>query len=201
MNDWIRAEVVRQLDLDQYLARFQDIQESLSCSTLKLESAQHFIEPGNDSWELFRDNHWEAALEVVMGMETEIYDSFRDLQSRGITTKRLRLIEEPLSPYVQWELHILNVRARAGEDIRVMRNGEAAIALNIQPRELLFLDEIAMFDIKYSINGLLIGANEYRYELDVAELRDRINELFEKAEPLSGYFDKRVKSLPPPQMP
>lgn len=198
MTEWQpRSEFVDH-QLQQYLARFDEVQNSTDCSTLKLESAQHFIEPGNDSWDLFVAGDWTGALNAVDEMAEDLSTAFAELQARGISTRRLRLVEQPVSPYLQWELHVLRARSVAGEQIRVLPKSSATLRLGYGPREFLFMGNAVLFDIIYSRSGRLDGAREFAWDSEAQMLYETTEDMFATGEDLLSYFDRVIAPMPAP---
>ncbi|MFM9632810.1 MULTISPECIES: DUF6879 family protein [Streptomyces] len=58
----------------------------------------------------------------------------RQSTARGMTVRRVRVVTEPLTPYIQWEHSVTAVNEQAGEDIRWL------------PRPLLPADTVFPFD-------------------------------------------------------
>lgn len=89
------------------------------CDSWKLERRQHFREPGDASWEAFVRGDWQEALRLIEAQRAGLLDLSRLAARHRCRLLRVRVVEVPLTPYLQWELHLLRVRAECGELIRV----------------------------------------------------------------------------------
>lgn len=69
----------------------------------KLERGQHFQERGFPSWEAFAAGEWERALSLVEEKRPVYTEQFRRRAELGVRERRLRVVEFPVTPYVQWE--------------------------------------------------------------------------------------------------
>ncbi len=112
------------LGLDQYDADFYQEVERIREPVLKTERIQTFQEPGSPSWEAFVEGRWQDALDIAALPNQELNQFLHHLTEIGSGLHRLRVAELPLTPYLQWELHFLLHRARAGEDIEVLPAGQ-----------------------------------------------------------------------------
>lgn len=122
----------------------------------------------------------------------------REDSERGIQLYRVRVVAEPISPYLLWELNALNVRAECGEKIRVVDAGlveefESAGALP----EILTLGPNTVYQVLYNEAGELDGAICSTDRADVERWVSFIAELYEKGEDIQGYFARRVAGRMP----
>jgi hypothetical protein len=60
------------------------------------------------------------SLALADEMRGGIAEYQRRLDEQGIVQRRVWIVELPLSDYLQWELHVLRIRADLGERIRVL---------------------------------------------------------------------------------
>jgi hypothetical protein len=124
---------------------------------------------------------------------------FEDLSARGSALRRVRVVEEPISPYLHWELHSLRVRVQCGEHIRIaspdsFRHLEESHHLP----EIITIGAEGFFEILYDADGILIGGIWVDDRDTVTDWVDHIRALYDSGEPLLEYFDRKVKHLPPP---
>ena len=73
----------------------------------KLERRQHFEEQGDASREALRRGDWPQALRLLDDRRDALRAEAADDERQGVTFHRVRVVEEPLSSYLQWELHVL----------------------------------------------------------------------------------------------
>src|ERR1700722_12736027 len=86
----------------------------------KRESGQSFAEAGNASWEAFNRGDWAASLRLIEDLRGDLKEYFREVEAAGTSTYRVRIVSLPLTPYMQWELHVLRLRDEAGEPMRIL---------------------------------------------------------------------------------
>lgn len=85
----------------------------------KLERQQTFKEPGYDSWEAFWRGDWDESLRLLETGRADMAEYHRRVEQNGFAARRARVVEEPLSDYMQWELHALRIRDQCGGPIHV----------------------------------------------------------------------------------
>lgn len=167
----------------------------------KLERLQHFQEPGNHSWEAFMCGDWAEAQQIRQGNRPTVVAEFAEDARHGFVSRRVRVVEIPVTPYLQWELHGLKLRAECGEDIRVV--DAAAVAMYEASRvvpELIFMDSLAMYEICYDENGLLCGARKFTDPDLIFGCRADFDALYQQGEDLHTFFAREIEPLPPPTL-
>ncbi|MDQ0934094.1 DUF6879 family protein [Streptomyces turgidiscabies] len=80
----------------------------------KLERQQTFKEPGYDSWEAFWRGDWDESLRLLETGRADMAEYHRKVEQHGFVARRARVVEEPLSDYMQWELRALRIRDQCG---------------------------------------------------------------------------------------
>jgi hypothetical protein len=108
-------------------------------------------------------------------------------------------VEEPLTPYVQWELHWLQMRAECGHRIRVVpaRDISAAERASLLP-ELTLLGERTLYRVLYTEAGATEGAVCFTDPDIVAPWAAYLRSTYAAAEEMTSYFHRAVAHLPPP---
>ncbi|MFJ6212979.1 DUF6879 family protein [Streptomyces sp. NPDC092296] len=188
------------LDLAAYRADFRDRQWTIDGQdSWKLERRQHFQEPGFPSWDAFARGDWHEALRLIEAERDYLHDFGRENTRRRTTLLRVRVVEQPLTPYLQWELHLLRLRAECGEHIRVVgpeavRDREGAGPLP----ERVTLGAGTVYQVLYTEQGALDGAVRFTDPEVTARCREFVRELYEAGEDLVRYVDREVAHLPPP---
>ncbi|MDT0548882.1 MULTISPECIES: DUF6879 family protein [Streptomyces] len=190
------------LDLDSYRRDFRQRQWTIDGQdSWKLERCQHFREPGFASWEAFDRGDWHGALRLIQEERDYLREFSEENERRGITLFRVRVVQEPLTPYLQWELHLLRLRAECGERIRVVSPERVRFLEKEAPLpELLTLGERAVYEIRYTQQGVLDGAIHYSDTETTDRCRAFIRDLYDSGEDLIPYFDENTRHLPPPHM-
>ncbi|TDB86401.1 hypothetical protein E1264_18020 [Actinomadura sp. KC216] len=189
------------LSLEEYRRDFRARQWTIQGeASWKLERAQHFIEPGFPSWDAFARGEWSTALRLLEDEREWLEDFMAEAVRKRIRLFRLRVVQEPLTPYLQWELHLLRLRAECGEDIRVADAEAVARYERSGPLpELVTLGASTLYRVCYDESGALDGAVRFSAPELVADAAELTSELFRGAETMESFFRRRVADLPPPR--
>ncbi|WP_051839263.1 DUF6879 family protein [Streptomyces sp. NRRL F-5126] len=167
----------------------------------KLERRQQFEEGPSPSWDAFRRGDWQEALRLH-GEKRDRWERIaREDRARGSVFHRVRVVEEPLTPYLQWELHALRVQGESGSPVRVVgaekvRPLEAVRSLP----EVVTLGGGVLYEVRYTQQGLLDGAVRHTEPGLVARWEECIAGLYEGGEDIVSYVDRRVAPLPAPRL-
>ncbi|MGM9333537.1 DUF6879 family protein [Streptomyces murinus] len=200
MRDLLGAAPGEPLGLDAYREDFRRRDFAVDgYDSWKLERRQHFREPGDASWEAFVRGDWREALRLIEAQRSGLSDLSRLAARHRCRLLRVRVVETPLTPYLQWELHLLRVRAECGELIRVLGPEPlAAYEATAPVPELITLNDDTVYEIRYDAEGVLEGAVRH---LDTGA-RDRVAAWIEKlyglGEDVGTFFDREVAPLEPP---
>lgn len=188
------------LPLDAYRREFRDRQWRIpGQESWKLERRQHFKEPGFASWETFSRGDWHEALRLIEEERDYLREFSAQAERLGIALYRVRVVEHPIDPYLQWELHLLRLRAECGELIRVV--GPEAVTPYEKAHslpEVVTLGDATLYQVLYDDNGVLAGAIRYSDPVTVDRWTSFIRDLFSKGEDLHLFFDREIAPLPPP---
>lgn len=165
----------------------------------KLERQQAFREPGYDSWEAFWRGDWDESLRLLEAGRADMAEYHRKVEQHGFVARRARVVEEPLSNYLQWELHALRVRDACGGPIRVTDAGRVHRYEEDGPLpEICTLGNQVMYQALYNDQGVLEAALKFTDPQLVLRCRKLIVSVYDAGEPLADWFDEHVASLPPP---
>lgn len=193
----VRGEV---LDRATYHAQMATETAHLAGITWKLERQQFFTESEDDpAWQAFVAGAWEASLAVFDGERAGVRSEAEKYTRQGSELRRLRIVESPVTPYVQWEMHSFKVLHECGLPIRVLDAHEVKRFEGEFPLpELVVVGHQALFEVRYDEHWAARGARriEDRAVLDAATAE--IAELWEQAERLDAYFQREIAPLPPP---
>ncbi|RFU41945.1 hypothetical protein DZF91_09190 [Actinomadura logoneensis] len=136
---------------------------------------------------------WDRALALIAEQRAATTVSGRE-------SHRLRIVELPISPYLQWELHVLQVRAEAGvQDVRVLDASDVSHleADHLLP-ELVFLGDTVMYEVLYDEDGTHSGGRRHDDPGVIRACHRQLVELHGAGEPLATYFDREIAALPAP---
>lgn len=188
-----------ELDLDSYLADYHREFAQAQGVFYKLERGQTFREPGDPSWEAFIAGDWHRALELNEQDRAEARAMVRRHREQGLAAYRLRVVQEPVSAYVQWEMHFLRLLAEEGQPIAVLRAEQIAARERDRPLpEIVLLGEHVLYQVRYDAEGTPCGARRIDEPGTVAACRADLARLFAAGEPLLDFFHREIAPLPAP---
>lgn len=197
MLELLDGAVGTRMDLDDYYRDFERHFWQVN-EFWKLERGQTFAEPGDASWEAFNQGDWAESLRRLEIRRSDLLSYHRQAAEAGVSTCRIRVVEEPLSAYLQWELNLLKIRDETGGPIRVIDASEVAEFEADGPLpELYTLGDAVMYQAIYDDRGVLAYALKYTDAQLIGRSRDFIRRLYERGEPVGSYFEREVKALPP----
>ncbi|AZM58890.1 MULTISPECIES: DUF6879 family protein [unclassified Streptomyces] len=166
----------------------------------KLERGQHFQERGFPSWEAFVGGDWERALSLADERREEYAREIRRASDLGVTHRRLRVVEFPVTPYVQWELFVLRVRVDVGDAIKVIDARDiSSIERNHLVPEVVILGDVVMYEVVYDEDGNAAGAKRYTDSSLIRETNAGFDALYERGEGFYEFFDREIVTLAPPR--
>lgn len=186
--------------LDVYYADFEKhFWNSADLGFWKLERQQTFKEPGYDSWEAFSRGEWDESLRLLEAGRAEMSAYHRKIDQHGFAARRIRVVEEPLSDYMQWELHALRIRDQCGGTTHIIRAEQVVRYEDDGPLpEIYTLGSHVMYQAVYNDQGVLESARKFVDPALILRCQSFIEGLYDDGEPLEGWFDGHVASLPPP---
>lgn len=188
------------LPLGKYREEFRAAQWAIpGQESWKVERGQHFREPGFDSWEAFARGDWDTALRLIEDEREYLAEFTAKAGQLGIVLYRVRVVETPIDPYLQWELHLLKLRAECGEQIRVLTAGQVREYETDGPLpELVTLGSSTLYHVLYDNTGELAGAVRVTDPSAVATATELARRLYQRGENLAAFFERVVAPLPPP---
>ncbi|MEC3982185.1 DUF6879 family protein [Amycolatopsis sp. H20-H5] len=182
---------------DDYEKRFNTTRGHASW---KLERRQSFREPGYPSWEAFVRGDWPEALRLIETEREELDELSKEADERDIELFRVRVVEEPFSPYLHWELYLLKVRAECGEKIRVVTRDQVERFEAEKPLpEVLTVGSDTVYRILYREDGVLEGAVRIVAPGAVENYTRVIEQLYDNGEQIERFFQREVAPLEPPR--
>lgn len=200
MFDSFAHGAYERLDRPTYHADLGQVYSSGIGFLNKLERGQHFQERGFPSWEAFAGGDWERALSLADERREEYAREIRRAADLGVTHRRLRVVEFPVTPYVQWELFVLRVRVDAGDAIKVIDARDiSGIESNHLVPEVVILGDVVMYEVVYDEEGNAAGAKRYTDSSLVRETNAGFDALYERGEGFYEFFDREIVPLAPPR--
>lgn len=165
----------------------------------KIERRQHFEEQGSASRDALRRGDWEESLRLLEERRDALREAALDDGRQGHVLHRIRVVNEPLTPYLQWELHSLRLRAEYGVRVRVVRADAVSPAETegILP-EVTILGGRTLYRVLYTERGIPDGAFRYTDPDLVSRWVAYLRALYGVGEDVESYFTRHVAHLPPP---
>ncbi len=199
MFDSFPHGVSERLDRPTYHADYHRVFASGIRHMKKLERGQSFKERGFASWEAFAAGEWDRALSLADERRDTYAQQFHDAARLGVQQRRLRVVEFPVTPYVQWEFHVLRVRVELGDDIRVMDARRIADIEKDRPvPEVVILGDAAMYEVLYDEDGNAMGCRRFTDRALIQETSAGFDALYERGDGFHDFFDREIAPLPPP---
>ncbi|RCG32306.1 hypothetical protein DQ384_07355 [Sphaerisporangium album] len=197
MRDILESHSGERLTLEAYLADFNEhfwaIREH---DFWKLERRQTFQEPGDESWEAFSAGDSRKALQLLEDRRGDLQDYYHRITGAGFRTWRVRVIEEPITPYLRWELHLLRLRHAYGGSVRVIGPGVVQeMESGNQLPELVTLGATVMYEVLYDEHGIITGGVRYADHGLITKCREIIRELYAAGEDLEDFFVRNHADL------
>lgn len=188
-----------ELDLASYSDAFDEAYKKIIF--WKLERRQTFREPGMPSWEAFAAGDWDRALELNERERDTVRAKVAEDESLGVESRRLRVVEHPVTPYLQWEMQYFRLLAEAGEDLRVI---DASSVQHLEDDrilpEIVILGDRVLFEVLYDVEGTAYGARRIDDPQVITEAGREVADLYAAAEPLLDYFAREIAPLPAPAL-
>jgi len=165
----------------------------------KLERQQTFKEPNNDSWQALVAGRWDEAMRLNEATRPDLMGYHRRIAMAGFGAWRVRVVEKPISPYLQWELHLLRIRHECGGPVRVVEPEQVKeLEENGPLPEIYTLGTKVMYQAVYDNEGALEAAIRYNNRKLIQRCREAIRGLYEIGEDLSVFCERDVAVLAPP---
>ncbi|MFE3877905.1 DUF6879 family protein [Kitasatospora sp. NPDC059146] len=165
----------------------------------KIERGQTFREQGSPSWEAFDSGDWAGALRLIEAERDSVAAYFRDLAGRGLVFRRLRIVELPVTPYLQWEMNSFRLRSELGERIRVLDAREIADLERGGPLpEVVVLGNAVMYAVIYDEELKGAGARRFTDPGQIAATITEFEALYRRGEEFAEFFTREIAPLEPP---
>jgi hypothetical protein len=200
MRDLLASASWDMLELADYYADFERHFWTIDDRGFwKLERQQCFQEPGYDSWEAFARGDWDESLRLLEAGRADMAAYHRRVAEAGFSARRVRVVEEPITPYLQWELHALRIRDECGGPIRVVGPEHVTqVEANGLLPEVCTLAHTVMYEAVYDERGILSAARRCTDPEQIGQCQRFIADLYAQGEPLAEYFSRAVAGLPAP---
>ncbi|MFE4670561.1 DUF6879 family protein [Streptomyces sp. NPDC056716] len=199
MFDSFPLGVSERMDRPTYHADFRRVYLGGIHHLKKIERGQNFKERGFASWEAFAAGEWDRAISLVREKRDVYAEQFREAARLNIFQRRLRVVEFPVTPYVQWELFVLRLRVELGDNIKVLDARKISDIERDRPvPEVVILGDAAMYEVLYDDDGNAMGAHRFTDQALIKETSAGFDALYERADGFHDFFDREIAPLAPP---
>ncbi|MET8657945.1 DUF6879 family protein [Streptomyces griseus] len=183
----------------EYLADFGRVHRGDIGLLAKIERGQTFKEPGSPSWEAFASGDWAGSLRLIQDERDSVSAYFRDTARRGLAFRRIRVVEFPVSPYLQWEMNVLRLRSELGEDIRVLDARRiSALERDAPLPEVVLLGRSVMYAVIYDDELKGAGARRFTDTEQIGQTTREFEALYAMGEGFAEFFEREIAPLAPP---
>ncbi|QVQ50016.1 hypothetical protein J4H86_13635 [Spiractinospora alimapuensis] len=202
MLERIPEMVGKRLDRSAYHEDFAAEFAQLTGVLWKLERGQTYQEHGDPSWEAFVAGDWERSLVLNEQERVGARAEASSLRERGVEIRRLRIVEKPVTPYVQWEMQYFRILAEEGFPLRVLEAGRVADRERFGPLpDLVLLGEHVLYHVVQESDGTPMEARHIDDPDGITAVRVAMASLFAEAEPVLEFFHREIAPLPAPTVP
>ena len=190
------GEVLKRPD---YLEDFGRVWESDIHLLAKIERGQTFKEQGSPSWDAFADGDWAGALRLIEAERDSVAAYFQDAARRDLAFRRLRIVEFPVTPYLQWEMHSFRLQSELGEEIRVLDAREITGLERDGPLpEVVVLGNSVMYAVIYDEELKGAGARRFTDPEQIERTITEFESLYRKGEEFTEFFEREIAPLGQP---
>jgi hypothetical protein len=166
----------------------------------KLERSQVFAEAADDlAWAAFVSGDWFKSLAIFESERRDIQAEADKYARQGSGLRRLRIVESPISAYLQRELQSLRIVDESGMPVRVL---DADLVQDLedggQLPELVIVGDEVLYEVQYDSRWSPCGATQITDRNVIQEATAEMGGLWAKGEPLPTYFAREAAPLPPP---
>jgi hypothetical protein len=188
------------LDGEAYSSQYDDEMERVTGAIWKLERAQAFAEDDDDpAWQAFLAGKWERSLAVFESERAVRVTEAAGYARQGSEFRRVRIVEHPVSAYLQWELHALKISDESGLLVRVLDASKVRdLEYDQQLPELVIVGDQVVFEVCYDERWKWCGARRIDDRKVIEQAAAEMARLWVMAEPLAVYFAREIAPLPVP---
>jgi len=187
---WAVADSTR-LDLEGFGSAFANAWSRIEFRFLKLECWQAYREAEtNESQAAYDCGDIEAARRLLTEEAEGDRRLYEDVRRRGIEYARVRLVREPLTRYLDYELLSFRIRAEMGENIEIVRCDPAQSLPDEQHFDLLLFDRRTALIHDYGSDevGFQVGGWISQDPQVVERLEDTVMDLRRRGTPLGQFL-------------
>jgi hypothetical protein len=189
---WTLLDSTR-LDLDEFGTAFASAWSRIGSRFLKLECWQAYREAETSrSQTVYERGDIDTARDLLQREAEADRPLYEDIDQRHLEYARVRLVQEPLSAYLEYELLSYRIRADMGENIEVVHCDPALRLPDERHFDFLLFDRHTALIHDYGTGevGLQTGGWLTHQPDVIAGLEETISRLRRDAMPLQQYLAK-----------
>lgn len=143
---------------EAFFSLFGDAWKNVQQRVRKLETRQVYRESGNVSLEAFLKGDEEFSLKLLPMVREKDFELYDSLQKRKVEFVRCRPVTQPLTVYLQWEMHCYRINAAHGEKISLCE-GQVFLERfsSFAHHDFMIFDEDLVFVHDYDESGIIQG--------------------------------------------
>jgi hypothetical protein len=201
MLDRIRDIPGEVFDRPAYHADRRRTEQQIPGVVWKLERSQEFREPYDPSWQALVQGRWLDAIALHEKDRDYARAERRRNRDNGVELRRLRIVEHPVTAYLQWETYFFKILVEEGFELRVLGAEYLHELERTRPLpELLVHGDQVLYEVRYDKQGTPCGARRIDDPDVVAPVQDEIAALWARGEPLMNYFEREIAPMPAPSL-
>lgn len=190
-----------ELDRPAYHADRRRTEREIPGVIWKLERSQEFREPYDPSWQALAQGRWRDSIALHEKDRDYARAERRRNRENGVELRRLRIVERPVTAYLQWETYFFKILVEEGFELRVLDAEHVRVLERSRPLpELLVHADQVLYVVRYDKKGTPCGARRIDDTDVVAPVQDEMAALWAQGEPLMDYFDREIAPMPPPNL-
>ena len=182
------------LSRDDYLEDFWTVANSHGGLFWKFERKQSFSEPDDASWRALARGDADEAVRLT---EDAFPSRAEQMRSEPFDkAQRVRVVGEPFSKYLRWELLVLNQWADLGEDIRVLPSDVIGPLETARPLpEVTVIAGHVAYEVLYNDAAELSGARKFVDMAIVDGCTKDIERFWLRAQDLKTFLAERPDAI------
>ncbi|MER5420208.1 DUF6879 family protein [Streptosporangium roseum] len=179
----------RRLNLDEFGTWFLDAWSRTESRFLKLECWQSYREREVTTSQVAHERGDVQEAWRLLRQESETERSlYEDVERKGIDYARIRLIQEPLTPYLDYELIAYRIRAAMGETIEIVRCAPSMRLPDDEHFDFLLFDRHTALIHDYGDIGLQSGGWMTQDAAVISSLEKKAIALRQRAVPFEEFL-------------
>lgn len=200
MLDRIQEAPGTRLDRKSYHEHMRAETSRVDGAVWKLERSQFFTEAADDpAWTTFVSGDWLKSLAIFESERPGIQAEAAKYARQGSELRRLRIVENPVSAYLQWELQSLRIVDESGMPVRILGADKVRdLEDGGQLPEIVIVGGEVLYEVQYDSQWSACGARRITDRDVIQEATAEMAGLWAEAEPLTAYFAREIAPLPPP---